>query len=497
MEDCKMQDKGITDMTKEQKNLIIAVVLGALIFFLVPAVNGLTDQGVRLLAVFIPTIYLWMTVGGSWASFLSVTAGVMISAYNGVATFTGVWGSLFVAVLIPFFMIATVLDESGALEWIVKWMISRKFVHGRPLLFTIMFSLAILICSIFTVPIVVSVLFFKILKQISKSIGYTREDGFYRAHGMLIAWLAQTCDGCLIWGRAYILSMVTVIVGLGFTNFTPSAYLKIGLIYLALFTMAAILIVVLWIRPDVSKFKNYDDAAIREELKAHPMSKRARIAMGGMVVVLVMYILASITALGPVASYLSGLSIVAPVMLVCGLLCVITADGKPVMNLGEAASKISWPTIVFMGTIMYYAGTVGKAEYGITVFMQNLLAPYVRSIPAYLAFFIAMLIASMITNVASNSVAVIVTCASFVPALLSVPGISEAKVLTFASCVIAICATAFCTYSACATMGVVYCDEGIDYKGTPKYSIILCLIMVILCSLLIVPFGEFLMGAIV
>ncbi len=164
-------------LTKDQKHLIISALLGAVIFLLVPASNGLTDQGVRLLAVFIPTIYLWMTVGGGWACWMSVTAGVLLSAYEGVATFTGIWGSIFVAVLIPFFMIATVLDESGALEWIVKWMISRKFVHGRPTLFTIMFTLAMILVSIFTVPIVVTVLFFKILNQICRSIGYTREDG--------------------------------------------------------------------------------------------------------------------------------------------------------------------------------------------------------------------------------------------------------------------------------------------------------------------------------
>ena len=52
--------------------------------------------------------------------------------------------------------------------------------------------------------------------------------------------------------------------------------------------------------------------------------------------------------------------------------------------------------------------------------MQNLLAPYVGSIPAGVAFFIGLAIASVVTNLASNSVAVIVTCTSFVPAFLSV-----------------------------------------------------------------------------
>ncbi len=291
--------------------------------------------------------------------------------------------------------------------------------------------------------------------------------------------------------------MVTIIIGLGFDKFSPTGYMKIGLIYLALITVAALLIVKFWIRPDTSKFANFDDGAIRRDLKEHPMSKRAKIALGGMMVVLVMYILGAIPALGGVATYITGLSVAGPVMLVCAFLCVVTADGKPVMNLAETAAKISWPTIIFMGTIMYYAGTVGKAEYGITAWMQNLLAPYVGSIPAGVAFFIGLAIASVVTNLASNSVAVIVTCTSFVPAFLSVAGISHAKILTFASCIIAVCGTAFCTYSACATMGVVYCKEGIDYKGTPKYSIALCLIMVILCGALIIPFGDVLMGALV
>ena len=146
---------------------------------------------------------------------------------------------------------------------------------------------------------------------------------------------------------------------------------------------------------------------------------------------------------------------------------------------------------------MYYAGIFGGEQYGITLFLQNLLAPYVGMIPAGVAVFLALAIASLITNVASNSVAAIVTMASFVPVFLSGSALSQGEILTFAACVIAVCATAFCTYSACATMGVVYCEEGIDYKGTPKYSIVLCAIMVVLCAVLLVPFGDALMGAFV
>ena len=44
-------------MNKQQKHLIIAVIVGALIYFLLPEANGLTKQGISMLAVFQRFIY--------------------------------------------------------------------------------------------------------------------------------------------------------------------------------------------------------------------------------------------------------------------------------------------------------------------------------------------------------------------------------------------------------------------------------------------------------
>ena len=96
----------------------------------------------------------------------------------------------------------------------------------------------------------------------------------------------------------------------------------------------------LWMRPDVSKFKSFDDAAMREELKKNPISKRGKIALAGMAVILLCYMPGfHRNFLGPIATYFSGITIAAPVTLVCALLCVITVDGKPVMDFGKAASQ--------------------------------------------------------------------------------------------------------------------------------------------------------------
>lgn len=478
-------------MNKTQKNTLIAFIVGVLLYFFLPEANGLTRAGIRMLSVFIPTIYLWLTCGTSWTSLLSVTIVVMLGVYDGSSAYMTLWGNICAAAVIPFLMVASVLEESGAFEWIVKWIISRKFIHGKPNLFLIMMIVALVLISIFTAPQVVTVLFFKLLGDVSDAIGYEREEKFYQSQGLLIGWIAQICDGILIWGRPYILTMVAIVAGLGFSNFSAMTYFKFAAIYLIIVIIVAIAILKLWMKPDVSKFKNFDDAKMRQELKENPISKQGKIALVGMLAILTCYILASLDFLGPVQQYFSSITIAASVTLVCGLLCLITVDGKPVMDFNKAASKVPWGMVVFLGAIMFYAGAVGNEAYGISACMQNILGPIVSNLPSTLAILIGLTFASVCTNFCSNSVSGVVACSSFIPALLSVEGISQSNVLAFACGVIAICGTAISTVSACPTMSIVYSNIGVEYKGTVKYSVALCAIMVLVTTFILVPLSSF------
>lgn len=482
-------------MKKTQKHFLIALILGVALYFLIPEANGLTNAGVRMLSVFIPTIYLWLTCGTGWTSLLSVTVAVMLLVTPGVPAYSTLWGNICAAAVIPFLMVATVMEESGAFEWMVKWIISRRFIHGRPTLFMIMFAVAMIIISIFTAPQVVAVLFFKLLTEVTHSIGEDRKGGFYKSHGLMIGWLAQICDGVLIWGRPYVLTMVAVVAGLGFANFTPMTYFKVAGIYLLVVLVVVIAIIKLWMRPDVSKFENFDDAKMREDLKQNPISKKGKIAIAGMMLILICYMLPYLTFLGPVSTYFSAITIAGSVTLVCALLCVVTVDGEPVMDLNKAASKVPWSMIIFLGAIMFYAGNVGAEEFGISLCLQTLLGPVVSNMPVMLAMLLGLVVASVVTNFCSNTVAGVVVCSSFVPAIMSVPGVSPAQVLAFGCTVIAVCGTAICTLSACPTMGIVYSDIGIEYKGTAKYSVLLCAVMVLVACFVLIPLGTQLLAS--
>ncbi len=478
-------------MTKTQRNFLIALVMGLLIYFLVPASNGLTPAGVKFLAVFLPTVFIWLVEGGSgWSALFGTGMIVLLGAYNGVETYKLLWGGTLVSMVIPFYMVANALEESGTMMWVVRWILSRKIVHGRPFLFTVMFIVALLICSIFVSPMVTTVIFFKVLKDLTASVGIKREDDFYKAHGLIIAWVGQTVDGCLIWGRPFIVSMVAMIVGLGFDKFTINDYFKLSIIYLLFVVLISLAFVYLWIRPDTSKFVHFDDEAIRRDLHANPMGKRSKVLLIGMAVVIFAYVAAFTTPLGGVQKYFNALPTACAISFVAACLAIITVDGKPALDIGYEASRLPWNTVLFLGAVMYYGGTVGSADYGISVCLGNILTPIVASLPATAAILGGMAIASVLTNLTSNAVSAMVVISCFAPAMLAAPNISNAQVLAFASCVVMVCATAVATLAACATMSLVYCPDGIEYKGTARYSICFCALLVVLASLILVPLGA-------
>ncbi len=478
-------------ITKTQRNLLLAVAIGLLVYFLVPAANGLTPQGVRMLAVFIPVIFVWLIEGGSgWSALFAATMMVLIGAYNGAHTYELLWGGSMVAMIIPFYMISNAMEESGAMMWVVRWILSRKVVHGRPTLFTILFVVSMVLSSVLINTMVIVVIFFKILRDITDSIGLDKDSEFFHAHGLLIGWIAQIADGCLIWGRPFILSMVGIIIGLGFRNFTMNDFFKLSGMYLLFACVVGIALIKFWVRPDTSAFEKFDDAAIREDLKANPMSKRAKTLLGGMVLAIVAYVCAFLTPLGSIQTYFNGLPVAAPISIIVATLCVITVDGKPAIDLGKEMGRLPWNTIMFLGSVMYFGGIIGSADFGISTMLSNVVTPIVASIPASVVILIGLAIASVLTNLTSNAVSATIVLSCFIPAMLAAPNISNSQVLAFAACVVMVCATAIGTLAACATMSLVYCPEGIEYKRSAKYSLSVCAVMVLIGAFILVPLGS-------
>lgn len=477
-------------MTREGKHLIRAFFLGACLYLLLPAQYGLTAAGVRMLAVFIPTVYLWITCGTGWPSLLTVTVISLLRVADGNLVFSTLWGNSCTVMVIPFYMVAGVLEESGAMEWIVKWVLSRKVIAGRPTLFRVFYCLSIVLVTCFCGAQVSCLIMFRILRQISRSLGYDESSQFYQSHGLLTTWVTQSMDGVRPWGRPYTLTLLGILSGFGYTNATIFTCLWVGIPFGLSVILTACLLVRFWLRPDVSRFTHYDPQLMGRELREKPLTRQGKLSLAGMLAIVAAWLLASMGFLGDVSAYFSSISLAASVCLVAALLCVVTVDGKPVMDLGRALSKVPWNVIVFLGAIMFYAEHIGRPEYGVSLFLKNILSPYMAAISPWGAIVFGIALASLLTNFCSNTVAGVVCISAVVPAMQALPGIPDSMILAYGLGCISICAAAFCTVSACPAMGICYSQIGISYRGTVKYSAVFCVVQCAVMCIVIIPFAA-------
>ena len=333
------------------------------------------------------------------------------------------------------------------------------------------------------------VLFYKILQQICDDIGESRDGMFYKSHGLLIGTMSTIAETTLPWFRPWVASMAAVIASYGFARFDSFVLLRVSGLYAIIATLVMVLEIKLWMRPDTSKFALYDDAAMRKDLKEHPMPKRAKVALTGMMIVLFSCLLQSFPILGQtISGYLGGLPAAAPVSFLVCLFCLISVDGEPLMNIGEAAKKVPWETIMFLGAIMYFATIFGNEQFGVSKALMNLLTPVVGKLPVLACYVIGLVLASIFTNLASNAVTIIVVAAVFLPAMLNL-GMEPAKVLAFGAAILLTGGTGIVTRSANGMAALMYTPEFLEWKGTQKYTIAFCLIMIAVSILVVIPLG--------
>ena len=476
-------------MRKELKHIFIAVLLGCLCFML-PRGYGLTAAGIRLLAVFLPTVYLWITCGLGWPSLLSVTMAILLRTADGSRVYSAFWGNSCVALVVPFFMLAGTLEESGAMEWLVKWILSRQMISGRPTLFRILYCFAIVLVTSFCGAQVSCLIMFRILREIADSIGCDDRSEFYRSHGLLTVWVTQSMDGVRPWGRPHTMTLVGLLIGLGFSDITVFTTLCVGIPFGASVIVTACLLVRLWMKPDMEPFTSYRPEMISCELKKKPLTLSGKSTLIALAAIMLFWILAEMKFLGPVSVYFSSISLAAPVCLAAVVLCVLRIDGKPIMDLRKALAKVPWSVILFLGATMFYAEYFGREEYGIAAFMKNILHPLLVRISPWGVIVIGMCFASLMTNFCSNTVTGIVVISAVVPILQTMPDVPDNLILAFGLACISITTAAFCTVSACPAMGICYGEGGVDYHGTVKYSAVFCAIQCVVMCALIIPFAA-------
>ena len=405
---------------KQYAKTIVIILIGVLIKLFVPACYYLTDTGVTYLAIFIPTVLMWTFVDTGWPSVLCMaalcltqvmpTAKVLASSIANPTCFTVMTAGVLVGKL----------NEYGVLRHMAKWFVSRRAVHGRPYVFMMFWCFLLFINGAILGTIIGFVILLPVLRAACEEIGCGRGSSFHRAMCLLTLWVGIFTEACIIFFMPTPLTGIGVLNGIGF-GWGLFDYMKVASIPVFVLSIAAALLIVKFVvRPDVSSFWKYDDAAKRAELKAAPLCTEGKICTLLLLLQIFFSGIAGSLGLGAFSSWAAAVGMAGFTLLIVGSMNLIFINGRPLAELGPDSRYIPWKAIIFISVTFIFSSSISSEEYGIVSTLVTIMAPVTSGLPVWLLIISGALVCVVLTNFISNVVTCFIALSVFIPILSSI-----------------------------------------------------------------------------
>lgn len=382
---------------------------------------GLTAAGASTLALFIVTIYLWITYGTGWISLMSIGLLGFTGICSASTVLANSFGNSTTVVVIGTLLLSVALDETGVTKLIANWFISRKLVDKRPYAFFTMFLLATLIVTCFMEATASAIIFVTLGRGILENLGYKQGDKFSKALFLGILWVVCLGMAATPICHPITLLMLGTLEKLVGTSISWLSFMMIGIPFAIIGFICVQLIIRFIFHPDCEKYNAYDVNERQKELQ--PLDKRGKVTSIVYIILIVMWLFPDIfgSLLPEVSAVLKSMGVALPALIAVALLCAIPVDGKPVLDYKLALSKISWPLIFFIACIFVYASVFSLEAGGINVFLKALVSPLASSLSPFMLIAVFLLIVAILTNFASNAVTGVIGLTVCVPTLLAIP----------------------------------------------------------------------------
>lgn len=468
---------------KTYLHIIIAIVIGVVLLNAVPAVNGLSEVGVKVIAVFVPVLYLWLTVGTDWTSWLALALIFMTGIMAPAAVYAGTFGSPLIITVIGMMAFSKVLVDTGVIDTAVKWAMTREIVRNRPYVFMIMIFVVCAVVSVFMDVGAVTLVFIAVIKVACEQIGYKKGDPFCTALFLGLFWITNAWNGGSPLGHALPIIMMNAATAGGY-EITFAKWMSIGIPAALIMTVIAIVFICLIWRPEASKFKNYDLDAIKKEIK--PLTKQGIITIVLLVLVVLYWVLPTIfPSMLPakIAAFYSTWGTTFPLIIAMALLCIIHINGKPITTFREMTSTSTVTVLLFIGAVSVLGSAISSPDTGISACLANILSPITSSIPIFAVIIIAFLGCIILTNFISNTVCMLLFFSLVVP-IASAAGQNVSAIIILL-CVLACFASL--VPSAAITAPFYFGEQYITVKNSFKSNIMMIVIVWALISFVVFP----------
>lgn len=467
----------------KRKNLIHFIVMFILTFgigMIPPFADGITVLGMKVLGVFIGVLYGWTFLGFFWTSCYGMLA-LCLTGYDTIWNIvgTGFNNTVTIQVIVLFILVAYLI-ESGFVEFVLGFFLTRKIVIGRPfvLIFMIFFACSVVLM----LGLGFGGVFFcwAVMYKIFELLGYKKGD-------MLVTYM--------IYGAAVTAGLssfvfpfsVYAIMMSGFLNplgyYIPDLpWIIWNFLYVVLYFLIYILFGKYILRLDVQPFieKAEEVAQIYTAKKA---TLQQKIALAMMCLFLFITLIPSFLPAGALKTYFAQYGMVGATFLIITITSVIHIDGKPITNWAHNAQHgINWDLVIMFVATTPIANALESADSGLLPTLIASVMPVLNNLNGLIFVILVCAFLLIITQFAHN----IVVLMALSPTILTIAqSMGDIELGLFAAAMIVAANAAFLTPGASSPAAAVHSNtDYVDTKQAYILGVIIILIAVITLTVL-------------
>ena len=222
-----------------------------------PPVEPLTPLGMNLIGIFLGVLYGWVCIEIVWPSLAGLLALMLIGGMKPMMLLNKSFGDPVVQMMFFIFVFCATISHYGLSKFISLWFITRKFVAGRPWVFTYTFLGSIFILGGLTSASPAAIIGWSILYGVCEVCGFKKGDGYPTMMVFGIVFAAQVGMSLIPFKQAAltVFSAYETMSGVGID------YAKYMLIALLICAVCSLLFIVMGkyiFRPDMSKLVHLD-----------------------------------------------------------------------------------------------------------------------------------------------------------------------------------------------------------------------------------------------
>ncbi len=477
----------------------LAIMFG---FRLIPegVLPGVTPIGLSILGIFIGTIYLWSTVDPLTSSLICLVM-VAFSGFAPIPQFTaGALGAPVVVQLFFLMIFIAGLTNRRVTDYIGRYLITRKFIEGRPWVFTAVILYGTFLISLFVNAFTPIFLFWPVIYSVAKEVGFEKDAKYVKLllHAIVIcALIGFPVPPYMSNGLALLANYRGLI-----EQFPNLAAMGAGIMvsdasyFIACFTFGAVLVAIVialmkfvW-RPDVSPLKNVTVEMINRN-PLPPMNKAQKCYAYFLGIFIAIMLLPSLLPTLPVLSFLNKNSLLLGALLVT-ILCVIKFDDGPVLRMGPTMGEFAWPTYWLCVSAIYLGNVLTDQSTGITILLNTIMGPIFNGMSTTVFTVVVIVVCMVLTNI-SNSLVIGMIMQPVILTFCNTAGINPAPIISLM--IFAVLSSACATPAASPFAAMLFGNKEYLSSGEVyKFSGLFIIVELLFVLLIGMPFFNILIG---